>query len=80
MNKYCIEFNSNQLYNWLDRKFGLGEDYRELFQVHHINGCSFLNVDPKLFKEIGINSIGVRVKFLRVITKQRRLHNIVFLI
>ena len=72
MNKFSILFSPNELYDWLDLKLGIGDEYREIFEINHINANTFLTVDLKFFKDVGILSIGVRVKFLGIIVKRRK--------
>ena len=61
--------NVEELIIWLRRKLHFIDQYEESLKINHIDGQRFFELDNRMMKEIGINTIGHRIRMVGVISK-----------
>ena len=70
------DFHTEELCAWADLKLGFVNEYFNILRLNHIDGESFLNLDLNKLKEMGMEVIGHRLRFFRLVLKQRRKLNL----
>ena len=74
--KFNKELLGEELIGWLTKKLYFFEQYQDLFRINHIDAISFLSLDYKRLKEMGVKPVGHQLRIIKLINIKKKKYQI----